>query len=93
MACPVGSLREKDSTDQVWDALADPEKVVINCRPPASRAALGEEFGMPIGTPVTGKMAAALRRLGFDRTLTPIPGADLHYGGGRRVASADQERR
>ncbi len=77
VACPVGALREKDSTDQVWDALADPEKVVIVQTAPAVRAALGEEFGMPIGTPVTGKMAAALRRLGFDRTFDTDTGADL----------------
>lgn len=77
VACPVGALREKDNTDQVWDALADPEKVVIVQTAPAVRAALGEEFGLPIGTPVTGKMAAALRRLGFDRTFDTDTGADL----------------
>ncbi|MBQ4145701.1 MAG: iron hydrogenase small subunit [Clostridia bacterium] len=77
VACPVGALREKDSTEQVWDALADPEKVVIVQTAPAVRAALGEEFGMPIGTPVTGKMAAALRRLGFDKTFDTDTGADL----------------
>lgn len=77
VACPVGALREKDNTDEVWEALADPEKVVIVQTAPAVRAALGEEFGMPIGTPVTGKMAAALRRLGFDRTFDTDTGADL----------------
>lgn len=77
VACPVGALREKDSTDLVWEALADPEKVVIVQTAPAVRAALGEEFGMPIGTPVTGKMAAALRRLGFDKTFDTDTGADL----------------
>ena len=76
-ACPVGALREKDATDLVWDAIADPEKVVIVQTAPAVRAALGEEFGMPIGTPVTGKMAAALRRLGFDKTFDTDTGADL----------------
>lgn len=76
-ACPVGALREKDSTDLVWEALADPEKVVIVQTAPAVRAALGEEFGMPIGTAVTGKMAAALRRLGFDKTFDTNTGADL----------------
>lgn len=76
-ACPVGALREKDSTDIVWDAIADPEKVVIVQTAPAVRAALGEEFGMPIGTPVTGKMAAALRRIGFDKTFDTDTGADL----------------
>lgn len=76
-ACPVGALREKDSTDIVWGAIADPEKVVIVQTAPAVRAALGEEFGMPIGTPVTGKMAAALRRIGFDKTFDTDTGADL----------------
>ena len=77
VACPVGALREKDATDAVWDALADPDKVVVVQTAPAVRAALGEEFGMPIGTPVTGKMAAALRRLGFDHTFDTDTGADL----------------
>ncbi len=75
--CPVGALREKDATDEVWEALADPEKTVIVQTAPAVRAALGEEFGMEIGTPVTGKMAAALRRLGFDKTFDTDTGADL----------------
>lgn len=77
VACPVGALRERDNTDDVWDAIADPEKVVIVQTAPAVRAALGEEFGMPIGTAVTGKMAAALRRLGFDKTFDTDTGADL----------------
>ncbi|MBQ2613774.1 MAG: iron hydrogenase small subunit [Clostridia bacterium] len=75
--CPVGALREKDATDDVWEALGNPEKTVIVQTAPAVRAALGEEFGMPIGTPVTGKMAAALRRLGFDKTFDTDTGADL----------------
>ncbi len=77
VACPVGALREKDATDQVWEAIADPEKTVIVQTAPAVRAGLGEEFGLPIGTPVTGKMAAALRRLGFDKTFDTDTGADL----------------
>lgn len=77
VACPVGALREKDATDEVWEALADPDKTVIVQTAPAVRAALGEEFGMEIGTPVTGKMAAALRRLGFDKTFDTDTGADL----------------
>lgn len=76
-ACPVGALYEKDSTKEVWDAIADDDKVVIVQTAPAVRAALGEEFGMPIGTPVTGKMAAALRRLGFDKVFDTDTGADL----------------
>ncbi len=77
VACPVGALREKDSTDLVWDAIGDPEKVVIVQTAPAVRAALGEEFGMAIGTPCTGKMAAAIRRLGVDYTFDTDTGADL----------------
>ena len=77
VACPTGALREKDNTKEVWDALSDEDKVVIVQTAPAVRAALGEEFGMPIGTPVTGKMAAALRRLGFDKTFDTDTGADL----------------
>lgn len=76
-ACPVGALREKDNTDLVWDAIANPEKVVVVQAAPAVRAALGEEFGMPIGTPVTGKMAAAIKRLGVDYTFDTDTAADL----------------
>lgn len=76
-ACPVGALYEKDSTKQVWEALADETKHVVVQTAPAVRVALGEEFGMPIGTRVTGKMAAALRRLGFDRVFDTDTGADV----------------
>lgn len=76
-ACPVGALRENDSTEYVWNAIADPNKYVVVQTAPAVRAALGEEFGLPIGTPVTGKMAAALRRMGFDKTFDTDTGADL----------------
>lgn len=76
-ACPVGALREKDNTDEVWEAIADPDKYVIVQTAPAVRAALGEEFGYAIGTPVTGKMAAALKRMGFDKTFDTDTGADL----------------
>ena len=65
--CPTGALQEKDCTSEVFAAIADPSKHVIVQTAPAVRAALGEEFGLPIGTNVEGKMAAALRRLGFDR--------------------------
>ncbi|MDR2515355.1 MAG: [FeFe] hydrogenase, group A [Christensenellaceae bacterium] len=77
MACPVGALREKDSTKAVFDALGDPEKVVIVQPAPAVRVALGEEFGMPMGTRVTGKLAAALRRMGFNKVFDTNFGADL----------------
>ena len=77
VACPVGALHEKDNTKEVWDAIADPEKVVVVQTAPAVRAALGEEFGMEIGTPCTGKMAAAIKRLGVDYTFDTDTGADL----------------
>ncbi|NLC44158.1 MAG: 2Fe-2S iron-sulfur cluster binding domain-containing protein [Clostridiales bacterium] len=76
-ACPVGALREKDDTDKVWDAINNPNLHVVVQTAPAVRVALGEEFGMPIGTRVTGKMVAALRRLGFDRIFDTDFAADL----------------
>ncbi len=75
--CPVGALREKDATDDVWAALANPDLHVVVQTAPAVRAALGEEFGLPMGTPVTGKMAASLRRLGFDKVFDTDFAADL----------------
>jgi NADP-reducing hydrogenase subunit HndD len=75
--CPVGALCEKDSTDEVLAAIADPEKHVIVQTAPAVRAGLGELFGYPIGTDVEGKMAAALRRLGFDKVFDTDFSADL----------------
>lgn len=76
-ACPVGALHEKYATDEVFEAIADPDKYVVVQTAPAVRAALGEEFGMAMGTPVTGKMVAALRRLGFDKVFDTDTGADL----------------
>ena len=75
--CPVGALHEKDDTAEVWAALQDPDKFVVVQPAPAVRAALGEEFGYPMGTSVTGKMAAALRRLGFDKVFDTDWAADL----------------
>ena len=75
--CPVGALTERDNTAQVFAALADPTKHVVVQPAPAVRAALGEEFGLPMGTSCTGKMAAALRRLGFDKVFDTDFGADL----------------
>ena len=77
VACPTGALREKNNTDDVWAAINDPEKYVVVQTAPAVRAGLGEEFGLPIGTAVTGKMAAALRRMGFDGVFDTDTGADL----------------
>ena len=53
VACPVGAITEKSAINQVWDAIADPEKVVLVQTAPAVRAAIGEEFGMPIGSVAT----------------------------------------
>ncbi len=77
MVCPVGALTERENIDDVWDALAASDKVVVVQTAPAVRVALGEEFGLPIGTRVTGKMVAALRMLGFDRVFDTDFGADL----------------
>ncbi len=76
-ACPVGALREKDSTDAVWEKLKDEDTFVVVQTAPAVRAALGEEFGMKIGTNVTGKMVTALKKLGFDKVFDTNTGADL----------------
>jgi NADP-reducing hydrogenase subunit HndD len=75
--CPVGALTEKSNIQQVWDAIADPSKTVIVQTAPAVRAALGEEFGLPMGTAVTGKMVASLKRLGFDKVFDTDFGADV----------------
>ena len=75
--CPTGALTERDDTDKVWAAIADPTKHVVVQTAPAVRAALGESFGMPIGTNVEGKMVAALRRLGFDKVFDTDFAADV----------------
>jgi len=75
--CPVGALTERDDTDKVWAALADPNKHVVVAPAPSVRAQLGECFGMPIGTNVEGKMIAALRRLGFDKVFDVDNAADV----------------
>ncbi|MCL2077046.1 MAG: NADH-dependent [FeFe] hydrogenase, group A6 [Oscillospiraceae bacterium] len=75
--CPTGALSEKDDTDKVWEALNDPEKVVIVQTAPSVRASLGENFGFPVGVSVEGKMVTALRMLGFDNVFDTNFGADL----------------
>ena len=75
--CPVGAISEKDYTKPVLEAIADPNKTVLVQTAPAVRAALGECFGLPIGTNVEGKMVAALRRLGFDKVFDTDFSADL----------------
>ena len=77
VVCPTGALQETDGLTPVWKALADPAKRVIVQVAPAVRAALGEEFGLPCGTPVTGKMASALHELGFDDVFDTLFAADL----------------
>jgi NADP-reducing hydrogenase subunit HndD len=75
--CPTGALSEKDSTDLVFSAIADPTKHVIVQTAPSVRAGLGEEFGFPIGTNAEGKMVSALRRLGFAKVFDTDFAADL----------------
>ena len=77
VVCPTGALTERDDTDKIWEALADPDKTVIVSTAPSIRATLGECFGMPVGTNVEGKMVAALRRLGFDKVFDTDFAADL----------------
>ncbi len=77
VVCPTGALSEKDFTNDVFAAIADPTKHVVVQTAPSVRAGLGECFGYPIGTNVEGKMAAALRRLGFDVVTDTNFGADL----------------
>ena len=75
--CPTGALVERDDTDKVWAALADPTKHVVVQTAPSIRATLGECFDMEIGTNVEGKMVAALRRLGFEKVFDTNTAADF----------------
>ena len=75
--CPTAALSEVDNTGKVWTLLSDPEKYVIVQTAPAVRAALGEAFGMPPGASVTGKLASALRLLGFKKVFDTNFAADL----------------
>jgi len=75
--CPVGALHEKEEIHYVIEALNDPQKHVVVQTAPAVRGALGEEFGMSIGTRVTGKMVHALKLVGFDKVYDTNFGADL----------------
>ena len=77
VACPVGALYEKDDTDKVLDAIADPNKKVYICTAPSVRAQIGECFGYEPGTDVEGKMVAAIKRLGFDGVFDMNLTADL----------------
>ena len=77
VACPTGALTEKDDTQKVFDALADPNKKVFVFTAPAIRVTLGEAFDMPLGSIVTGKLAAVLKRMGFDGVYDMTLTADL----------------
>ncbi len=77
VSCPVGALYERNDIPKVQAAIDNSEKHVVVQTAPAVRAALGEEFGLPVGTPVTGKMVAALKRLGFDKVFDTDTSADL----------------
>ena len=77
VACPVGALTEKDNTQKVWDAIADPEKEVVFFTAPSIRATLGEAFGNPVGTNVEGKMIAGIRHIGADKVFNMDVTADL----------------
>ena len=77
VACPTGTLSEKDDTARVLAALNDPAKHVVVGPAPSIRVTLGECFGLPIGTNVEGKMVTALRRLGFDKVFDVDTAADF----------------
>lgn len=77
LVCPTGAIQEKDDTDKVWAALADPKKYVVVQTAPATRVQVGETLGMEPGSIVTGKMVAGLRRLGFDKVFDTDFTADL----------------
>ena len=76
-SCPTGALKEKENIQDVWRKLRDEGTFVVVQTAPAVRVALGEEFGMPIGTNVAGKMVTALKSIGFDKVFDTNTGADL----------------
>ena len=76
-SCPTGALHEKESINDVWAKIKDTDTYVVVQTAPAVRVAIGEEFGMPIGTNAKGKMVTALRRLGFDKVFDTNTGADF----------------
>ncbi len=75
--CPTGALHANDPRDEIWNAIDDPTKHVIIQTAPSPRAAIGEEFGLPAGTSLTGEMNTALRKIGFDRVFDTNFAADL----------------
>lgn len=77
IACPTASLTEKECVESVWEALESPDKYVVVQTAPSIQVTLGEVFGFPVGTVVTGKLVAALRRMGFDKVFATDFTADL----------------
>ena len=77
MVCPTGALREKSHLKEVWEAINDPEKHVIFQLAPAISVSIGEEFGYPAGTELTGKMVSAIKRMGVDQVFDTSTSADL----------------
>ncbi len=77
LVCPTGAITEKSSVKDVWEAIHDPEKIVLVQTAPAIRVGIGEAMGMPYGSLVTGKMVAGLRRLGFSKVFDTNFTADL----------------
>jgi len=77
VVCPTGALREKSEIEQVWDAILDPEKIVVVQEAPAIRVSLAEEFGMEPGLATPGRMHAALKKMGFDHVFDTNFTADL----------------
>ena len=75
--CPTAAFLEQDHTERVWDAIADPDKIVVVQIAPSIRAAIGEGFGLEPGTPIVGQMVAALRKLGCDIIFDTDFSADL----------------
>lgn len=75
--CPTGALMQVNDTDKVEEAINDPNKFVVVQTAPACRVSLGDEFNLPAGTDVTGKMVASLRAIGFDKVFDTNFGADL----------------
>jgi len=77
VVCPVGAITEISEIDRVWAALDDPDKFVVVQTAPSIQVSIGEEFGLEPGTIVTGKLIAALKRLGFDKVFSTEFSADL----------------
>jgi len=75
--CPTGAIVEYDESEKVWSKLADPEAYCVVQIAPAVRVAIGEAFGYPVGTNLTGKLYAALRRMGFKAVFDTNFGADV----------------